>query len=337
MPRIFIAASLLMAALAVRAADSAEALLARGLTAYRAANFTAAAIDLENAARAYLSPDAMAQYVNTGRYESSESLETALVYLALAHFRLGREEAARETIHRLVAAERITPVYAALPLAADAADFESLAAALLPGSGLPRNMHLASEDPSRPLPPVRRAAETTPTQRQEVADALTPRAAENVFTETPPRAATPATPTATPVSAQTPTPVASSAATREGLTTLRQAEDAAAGGDVQSARTLYVAIARTPEVSREVIGEAAAGLYRVGAYRESAEAFRRFGNFARGEEDLRYYFAVALYESGEYGAAERELACALPYLEATEDVLRYRWKIENTAAVVAMK
>lgn len=325
MPRIFIAASLLMAALAVRAADPTEALLARGMSAYRAANYTAAAIDLENAVRAYLSPGAVEQYVNTGRYESIEALETALVYLSLAHFRLGHEDAARDTIRRLVAAERITPVYAALPLATDAADFESLAAALLPESGLPRNMQLATEDPSRPLPPVRRAAETTMAQRQEVVAALSPRAAENVFAETPRTAAPP------------PAQTTNSAATREGLTTLRQAEDAATGGDVQGARILYEKVARAPEVSREVIGEAAAGLYRVGAYRESAEAFRRFGTFARGEEDLRYYFAVALYESGEYGAAERELACALPFLEVTDDVLRYRWKIENTAAVVAVK
>jgi hypothetical protein len=292
MPRITIAAVWLLAALGVRAADSPETLLDRGLKSYRAANYAAAVTDLEGASKGFLTSAEMEQYVQTGRYERIESLETSLVYLALSQFRLGSEDAARETIQRLLAADRIRPTYASLPLAQDAADFESLAAALVPDSGL-RNRQLASEDSSRPLPAVKRA--------EPAASA------------------------------------AMSAATRDALTTLRQADDAANGGDAVRAETLYARVAMAPDVSREAIAESAIGLYRLGAYRESAAAFRRIGSFARGEEDLRYYFAVALYESGEYHAAQKELACALPFIEATDDVLRYRWKIENTAAVVAMK
>jgi tetratricopeptide (TPR) repeat protein len=325
MPRIFIAASLLLAALAVRAADAPDASLARGIASYRAGNYAAAILDLDAAANAYVAPPVMETYLSSGWHDAIEPLETTLVYLALAHHRLGRQESAREALRRLLAAERITPAYAALPLGADAAEFEALADALLPGSALPRNGHALAEDPTRPLPPVQRATESTLAERRRIAEALQPRAAENAFAELP-RSESPADSQAL-----------SSVATRESLTTLRQAADAAASGDLQAARELFAGIARREGVLREVLAEAATGLYRVGAYREAADAFRRFGSFARGEEDLRYYFAVALYESGEYRAAERELACALPFIEATEDVLRYRWKIENTVAVLARK
>ena len=117
------------------------------------------------------------------------------------------------------------------------------------------------------------------------------------------------------------------------LTTLRQAESMATSGDREAARELYVRVAANPNAPREVLGEAGTGLYRIGAWRESADAFRRLGTFARGEEDLRYYFAVALYESGDYREAQRELACALPFIQRTEDVERYRLRIEQTMAV----
>ena len=37
---------------------------------------------------------------------------------------------------------------------------------------------------------------------------------------------------------------------------------------------------------------------------------------------------VAAYETGQYERAKRELASALPHIEATADVQRYRVKIE---------
>ena len=67
------------------------------------------------------------------------------------------------------------------------------------------------------------------------------------------------------------------------------------------------------------------------------QGFRKFGTFAKGEEDLRYYHAVALYETGEYVAAQKELACALPFIQVTDDVSRYRVKIESTIARTARK
>ena len=79
------------------------------------------------------------------------------------------------------------------------------------------------------------------------------------------------------------------------------------------------------------------GLYRTGAFTDAVNAFQRLSNFARGEEDLRYYNAVSLYETGHYDLARKELACALPYIQVTEDVTRYRAKIEQTSSQQAMK
>jgi hypothetical protein len=49
----------------------------------------------------------------------------------------------------------------------------------------------------------------------------------------------------------------------------------------------------------------------------------------RGEEQYHYYFAVALYETGRYAQAKRELAASIPYITVTSDVARYRAKIEG--------
>jgi tetratricopeptide (TPR) repeat protein len=130
-----------------------------------------------------------------------------------------------------------------------------------------------------------------------------------------------------------PTSVAAGAQQSD-LTALRAAESALAAGDLAEAVRIYARLSRSATVSREVLAEAAVGLYRTGEFREAADAFRRFAAFAKGEEDLRYYYAVALYESGDYLDAQKELACALPYIEVTDDVLRYRAKIENTVAVL---
>lgn len=127
------------------------------------------------------------------------------------------------------------------------------------------------------------------------------------------------------------------ASRREYLLALRTAETAAGNGRVDEAVRIYSGLASSTAVPREVLAEAAVGLYRTGAFREAAQAFQKFGTFAKGEEDLRYYYAVALYESGSYADAQKELACALPFIQVTDDVSRYRAKIENTVAQTARK
>ncbi len=133
--------------------------------------------------------------------------------------------------------------------------------------------------------------------------------------------------------AAAPESTATSQPRREDLFALRSAETEAVAGRIDEAVQIYSGVAGSPGVAREVLAAAAVGLYRTGAFREAALAFRRLGTFALGEEDLRYYYAVSLFEAGNYADAERELACALPFIQVTDDVTRYRIKIETMADV----
>lgn len=116
------------------------------------------------------------------------------------------------------------------------------------------------------------------------------------------------------------------------LLSLRQAETFAIAGQLEDANRIYVALAQSPQSTREAIAAAAAGLYRTGGFAEAVRAFTRLGRFAVGEDDLRYYYAVSLYEIGKYDEARTELAAALPNLQRTDDVERYRAKIEQSAS-----
>jgi tetratricopeptide (TPR) repeat protein len=119
--------------------------------------------------------------------------------------------------------------------------------------------------------------------------------------------------------------------------TLDQAASLAANNQPDQARRVYLALLNQANVSRQTIAEAARGLYRLGAFADAVEAFRNLGTFNRGEEDLRYYNAVSLFEIGHYEDAKKELACALPYIQVTSDVARYRDKIQKMGSPQAMK
>ena len=92
---------------------------------------------------------------------------------------------------------------------------------------------------------------------------------------------------------------------------------------------MYARLMSTPNPSRDLIAAVATGFYRTGDFPGALRAFDKLGTFARGEEDLRYYKAVALYETGRYAEAKKELECALPFIERTDEVDRYREKIEQ--------
>jgi hypothetical protein len=124
---------------------------------------------------------------------------------------------------------------------------------------------------------------------------------------------------------------------REYLIRLREANELALRGRLNDANAMYIRLLDTAEMPREILAEAAVGLYRTGAYRSAANAFQMLGTFARGEEDLRYYNAVALYETGKYDEARRELACALPFIQVTDDVTRYQNKIERSDSRQAVR
>ena len=89
------------------------------------------AIDWEHEEARWVPPNALADY------------ETALVYLTMADMKLGRVGDARAALRQISIAERIEPTYQALPLDADAAEFEPIAHQLLPEMPLPPNQALA--------------------------------------------------------------------------------------------------------------------------------------------------------------------------------------------------
>lgn len=405
MSRKPIAVLLVVAGLCLNAgAATPEASLELGLRAFRAGDYSSASTDLTAAAA--VPQEELQTYVAAGQLDRLQSFETALVYLALAQFRLGGEDESRQSILRLLEAERLAPVYSHLSLGPEAAEFETLVAALVPDANLSPNGQTVVNDPTLPLPAVRPvtpvtqpeelvaqpermetepvatpvqpepevvapvaapesstpisastpAPELSPERSEEIAQAMTPEPVRPIVRSTPepqapqtmpdvdlsevvvqprtPERVTPAatsTPENLPPLPSRPAAVAGdSAQVRQALNSLRQAEALADQGELREADEIYMRLAAAEP--REIVAAAAVGLYRTGAYREAVQAFRRLGALGRGEEDLHYYFAVSLYESGDYETARHQLMCALPYIELTNEVVRYRIKIEQASA-----
>ena len=93
--------------------------------------------------------------------------------------------------------------------------------------------------------------------------------------------------------------------------------------------TVKIAIAGAAGRMGQALIRVAEGLYRSRDFAAALNAFARVGTLRRGEEPYRYYIAVAAYETGDYARAKKELAAALPYIEITPDVARYRTRIEG--------
>ena len=106
-------------------------------------------------------------------------------------------------------------------------------------------------------------------------------------------------------------------------------DKALARNDLPTARTIYRELLDTGNFDHAGWVRLAEGLYRARSFGDSLRAFERSGGLRKGEEPYHFYMAVALYETGRYDDAKRELATALPYIEVTPDVARYRAKIEG--------
>ena len=95
------------------------------------------------------------------------------------------------------------------------------------------------------------------------------------------------------------------------------------------ARRIYRSLLDAPGVARDTLIRAAEGLYRARDFDGALLAFSKLGSLRRGEEPYHYYMAVAYYETGQYARAKAELSAAVPFIEITPDVARYRGKIEG--------
>ena len=182
------------------------------------------------------------------------------------------------------------------------------------------------------------AACTRPVAKPDAGPVVTP----PVIEPTPPTTSTSAAvpvPIAPPPAPLPPQPVvpAVEQAPDTGPPTLEQASAFALNGRLDDSRRVYVALLNGANASRDTIAAAATGLYRIGDYPDAAGGFRKLGTFARGEEDLRFYNAVSLFETGRYFEAKLELACAIPFIQLTTEVTRYRAKIEQMAGPIPMK
>jgi hypothetical protein len=339
-----------------------EALLQRGMASYRAGRFSDAATDLDAVAKVLLSQDQMQAYVDTGKFPAIDKLETALVYLALAQSKLGHDDQAREAVQRLLTAQRIENRYAQLSLGSDASQFEALTARLMPGASLavpaspvpivaqapplnPTPAPLPAPPPLQAAPapsaPPAQSATVSQSERDRAIDETIKREVARIQKEADDRIA------AERAAIQREADARVAAAQREAeahvaaiqaqnrrsyITTLRQGDDYAANHQLDRANEIYNAIATAPDAPREIVAEAGVGLYRTGAYANAAAIFAKLVPFVRGEEDLRYYDAVSLFETGKFVEAKKVLVCALPYLEVTDDITRYRTKIEQASA-----
>lgn len=110
---------------------------------------------------------------------------------------------------------------------------------------------------------------------------------------------------------------------------INDGDRAVAAGDLEAARYAYRAALLLPALPHGAALAIGTGLYRARDFRGALDAFARAGVLSGDEQHYRYYRAVALYETGSYGEAKRELAAALPFLDVTPDVARYQMKIEG--------
>jgi hypothetical protein len=367
---------LLGAALTASAATPNEfyaSLLRRGIAAYDAHRYEDAARSLRLAAFGFV--------------EVVDQYQTAHVYLALTHERLGSEDRARDSARRIVAAQRIDSRFMGLALPQPVRTaFEALAARLLTAPEVqmlrrPSTNATATNTTTTTAPPVATAAQppratptqpgTTPATTQPSTTTTTTRPATTTppATTTTPQTTTTQPPVTTTRPATTPqppvtTPPATTTQPRPSTTQppattarpqpqpqpatpprttttaprpltasevasrLNAAERALTASNLDEARRLYRELLNG-SLERASIVRVAEGLYRARDFSGALSAFQRLGTLQRGEEPYRYYVAVALYETGQYERAKRELAAALPFIEITPDVARYRTRIEG--------
>ena len=133
-------------------------------------------------------------------------------------------------------------------------------------------------------------------------------------------------PPASSIPAPAPRPLTAS----EAGTRLAAAERALNSSNLSEARRAFRELLGATGLDHEMLIRLAEGLYRSRDFAGALNAFGRIGTLRRGEEPYQYYIAVAAYETGDPVRARKALAAALPFIEITPDVARYRGKIESS-------
>lgn len=189
---------------------------------------------------------------------------------------------------------------------------------------------------AQPEQPAVKRPETAATERpsadasRSVERAATAPTRTSVPTQQP-KSSTAAVPASVPASPQpfvtAPAVSQSALAPAEVAARLIAADRALTHADLAEARRIYNELLEQRSLDRRTLLAIAEGLYRAREFDGALVAFRRLGGLRSGEEPYGYYVAVALFETGDRAGARRELSAALPHIEITPDVARYRAKI----------
>ncbi|HYC92276.1 MAG TPA: hypothetical protein VEO54_23915 [Thermoanaerobaculia bacterium] len=270
-----------------------------------------------------------------GLLESIEHYQTAQAYLAVAFDRLGQTEQAREAAQRVVNAERVEKKFRSIALPAPIRTaFEAVAKKVLSATDAAALRGGATAAPApattaTPPPPVvvDKVDVVTETRKPEIV----PKPAPPATTTTAPPAAQPQNkpqPQPQPVRPQTSTLPPQPQRTIDVAGQFAAADRALATANINEARRIYRELLGVSGLDHGQLVRLAEGFYRSRDFTNVLAAFDRAGALRPGEEPYRYYLAVAAYEVGQFDRARRELAAALPFIELTPDVQRYRAKIE---------
>jgi hypothetical protein len=301
-------------------------------------------------------------HVDGGQYETGErelriaafglvdaipEFETAQVYLTIVGDRLHSEADARRALQRIIAADRVQRRFGSLSLRPRVrAEFDLIASKLL----------TSDQYAFLKASPTAEAGTTTMTPQHSSAPAPVPQPASSNPKPPPVAAPTPAPMTPAPAPAPLPAPVPRPApapvkqASRPkpqptrpqptpqpptptpapvlDVNAMATADKAVDNNDLAGARKIYDRLASDPSLDHATLIHLGMQSYRARDFATAVRAFGRSG-FTAPEAPYRYYYAVALYETGQPAAAKRELSQALPYIEVTPDIAAYRDKIEN--------
>lgn len=284
-------------------------LLKKGVAEYDAARYDGAVTLLRVAA--------------FGLLEIPSHYQTAQIYRAISADKLNDTAGTRDAAMRALAAERVQRSYSTLALPASVrTSFESVAKKVLTPADVSMLMNGPKPAPTKTEAPPKTA------EAPKTEPAKTPTPKPQPPKSEPQKADPPkAEPKADPPKADPPKPDPP-APTRDVSAMFASAERSLNGGNLNEAKRVYRQLLDGTLTHEQAI-RVAEGAYRARDFANVLRAFDRVGPLRKGEEPYRFYLAVALYESGRFAAAKKELATVLEFIEITPDVVRYKTKIEN--------
>ncbi|HVE69969.1 MAG TPA: hypothetical protein VNI54_01275 [Thermoanaerobaculia bacterium] len=294
-----------------------------------------------------------------GLLDSIEHYEIAQAYLAVAHNRLGNAAQARVAASRIIDAEKVEKKFRGIALpAAIRTEFETAAKKVLSAAEYEALRGGATAKPSEPVvvdrvdviteqkpattkpqatkPPPSNTSTTNPPAKPQAQPKQRETTQPQTSTVTPPKPAPqqqpakpqPAKPQPAKPQPQVTKPVPEPRATADVPSLFAAADRALGAANVGEARRIYRELSAAPGLDHATLIRLAEGFYRSRDFTNALATFERAGTLRPGEEPYRYYIAVAAFEVRQFDRARRELAAALPFIELTPDVQRYRVKIE---------